>query len=101
MPRNRVAVLGAGPAGLWTALTLLENTPGLDVTVLEAEGAPGGLTASFSHNGLVFDHGSHRLHPATRPDILDRIRDMIGWTPKTSLEQTLAMVVEYEKGRLG
>ena len=77
MPR-RVVILGAGPAGLWTALTLLERRLGLDVVVLEGETTPGGLTASFDYRGLVFDYGSHRLHPATRPDILERIREMLG-----------------------
>ena len=74
----RIAVLGAGPAGLWTALTILERHPGFDVTVLEAEDRPGGLTASFEYRGIVFDYGSHRLHPATEPAILDRIREMLG-----------------------
>lgn len=75
---RRVVILGAGPAGLWTALTLLERRLGLDVIVLEGERTPGGLTASFDYRGLVFDYGSHRLHPATRPDILERIRGMLG-----------------------
>jgi protoporphyrinogen oxidase len=74
----RITVLGAGPAGLWTALTLLERDQGFDVTVLEADDSPGGLTASFGYRGLTFDYGSHRLHPATSPDILERIRGMLG-----------------------
>jgi len=29
----------------------------------------------------------------------DRISEIIGWKPKTSLEETLNKVVDYEKGR--
>jgi UDP-glucose 4-epimerase len=32
-----------------------------------------------------------------RKPSLDRINAMIGWAPKTSLEQTLEMVVDFEK----
>jgi protoporphyrinogen oxidase len=75
---NRVVILGAGPAGLWTALTLLEDTPGLDVTVIEEEQVPGGITGSFEYRGITFDYGSHRLHPSTSPEILAKIGAMLG-----------------------
>lgn len=74
----RVVILGAGTAGLWSALTLLERKLDLEVTVIESEPVPGGIAGSFEHNGLMYDYGSHRLHPATRPDILERLREILG-----------------------
>lgn len=73
-----MAVLGGGPCGLWTALELLSRHPGLNVSVLEREEFPGGLAGSFPREGLVWDQGSHRLHPAAPADILDRARELLG-----------------------
>ncbi|MCK4806085.1 MAG: FAD-dependent oxidoreductase [Candidatus Aegiribacteria sp.] len=76
--KQRVTILGAGPAGLWTALSLLERSGDYEITVIEKEDTPGGITASFKYKGLTFDYGSHRLHPVTSPDILDKILEMLG-----------------------
>jgi protoporphyrinogen oxidase len=76
--KNRVVILGAGTAGLWTALTLAETQPDLDVTLVEMKDSPGGITGSFDYRGITFDYGSHRLHPATPPPILERISGMLG-----------------------
>ena len=48
------------------------------VVVIERQPAVGGLAASFEFAGLYFDHGSHRLHPATDPEILADIRSLLG-----------------------
>lgn len=76
--KQKVAILGAGPAGLWTALTLLEKFNDLEITVIEKENYPGGITASFQYKGMIFDYGSHRLHPATDPQLLSKISGMLG-----------------------
>ncbi len=76
--KQKITILGAGPAGLWTALSLLERSGNYEVTVIEKEDTPGGITASFQHKGITFDYGSHRLHPVTRPDIMEKIREMLG-----------------------
>ena len=73
-----VLVLGGGSAGLWAALSLLESHPGLGVTVIEREGFPGGMAASFTERGLTFDFGSHRLHPSSAGRILDSVRSLLG-----------------------
>lgn len=73
-----VAVLGAGPAGLWVAKTLLELHPELNVTVIEEENSPGGITGSFIYRDLVFDYGSHRLHPAASEKVLNQIHNLLG-----------------------
>lgn len=75
---RKIAVLGAGPAGLWVAKTLLETHPDLDVTVIDRNVTPGGMTASFSYRDIVFDFGSHRLHPAASHELLRDIRHLLG-----------------------
>lgn len=71
-----VTVLGAGPAGLAAALELAES--GVNVTVIELQDHVGGNAASFEFGGVHVDYGSHRLHPASPPQVLDRIRRLLG-----------------------
>lgn len=75
---GRIIILGAGPAGLWTALELLTAHPGLEVTLIERGSSVGGIAGSFSSHGLVFDYGSHRLHPASEGPVLDSVRSLLG-----------------------
>jgi protoporphyrinogen oxidase len=72
-----IIILGAGPAGLGAALRL-RRTGAARVTVLERGSHVGGNAASFSINGHYVDFGSHRLHPACEPVILDDIRELLG-----------------------
>ena len=46
--------------------------------VIERQPSVGGLAASFEFDGLYLDHGSHRLHPATDPEILADLRRLLG-----------------------
>lgn len=71
-----LAVLGAGPAGLAAAWRAARR--GLSVLVLERAADIGGMTASFEVAGVRVDLGSHRLHPATPPDLLAALRDRLG-----------------------
>ena len=74
-----ILILGAGPAGLALAVQLLRRPDlGAEVIVVEQNASVGGLTASFEYEGLHFDYGSHRLHPATAPYILQDIRSLLG-----------------------
>ena len=75
--KHKVAILGAGPAGLWTALSLYEKYSDIDITLIEKENSPGGITGSFQYKDMTFDYGSHRLHPATAPALLKKISDML------------------------
>ncbi len=74
MKKPHVAILGAGPAGLGAAWQLRKQGKAR-VTVLEQKEAVGGNAGSFELAGLNVDYGSHRLHPATEPNIL---RDLQG-----------------------
>ncbi len=79
MPERRpgVVILGAGPAGLGAAYKLAGR--GLfDVTVVERQSLVGGNAGSFEIAGLRVDYGSHRLHPACAPEILQDIQGMLG-----------------------
>jgi protoporphyrinogen oxidase len=58
----RVAVLGAGPAGLGAALRLARDGRA-HAQVIEARDHVGGNAASFELEGVHCDFGSHRLHP--------------------------------------
>jgi protoporphyrinogen oxidase len=77
--KQKVIILGAGPAGLALAIKLLRRRElKNEVLVIEQNPYVGGITASFEYEGLVFDYGSHRLHPSTAEDILQDIRDLLG-----------------------
>src|SRR5258706_15367902 len=58
--RQRVVIIGAGPAGLTAAWELAEAGV-RDVTVLEATRAVGGLSQSGEDKGNRMDIGGHRL----------------------------------------
>ena len=73
---NRIVVLGAGPAGLGAALGLARR--GIEVDVLERGALVGGNAGSFDLADIRVDYGSHRLHPATDPEIFEEIRSLLG-----------------------
>lgn len=73
---TKVVILGAGPAGLAAALELAEV--GVDVALIEQQAYVGGNASSFDFGGVNVDYGSHRLHPASDPRVLARIRQLLG-----------------------
>ncbi|MEO7041280.1 MAG: FAD-dependent oxidoreductase [Gemmatimonadaceae bacterium] len=71
-----VVVLGGGPAGVGAAFQL-RRLGRARVTLIEANPAVGGNSGSFDHAGQRLDYGSHRLHPACDPAILEDIRTVL------------------------
>ena len=57
-----VLIIGAGPAGLTAGLELLRKAGDeYSVTILEASGRIGGISATVRHNGNCMDLGGHRF----------------------------------------
>ena len=73
----RVAILGAGPAGLGAAWQLARSGKA-EAIVLEQTANVGGNSGSFELDGLPLDYGSHRLHPSCHPEILADLRGLLG-----------------------
>ncbi len=71
-----ITILGAGPAGLGAAFRAAQA--GHQVTIVERAGRVGGLAGSFEVAGVMVDHGSHRLHPATEPHLLEELKRLLG-----------------------
>lgn len=74
---TRVAVLGGGPAGVGAAWRL-QRSGDAQAVVIERGDSVGGNAGSFTHDGHILDYGSHRLHRACDPAILDDIRSFLG-----------------------
>jgi protoporphyrinogen oxidase len=94
---QRVAVIGAGPAGLWAARRATQA--GHDVVVHERGARPGGMAASFEVDGVRVDHGSHRLHPATDDAILREVDALLHgtlqWRPRNGRIRLLGRWVRF------
>lgn len=58
--RERVVIIGAGPAGLTAAYELLKHG-GYEIDIIERLGIPGGISRTEEHNGNRFDIGGHRF----------------------------------------
>ncbi|MCA1636953.1 MAG: NAD(P)/FAD-dependent oxidoreductase [Acidobacteria bacterium] len=59
---KRVAIIGAGPAGLTAAYSLLKKSKEAEVTVLEADPEyVGGISRTVKYKGFRFDIGGHRF----------------------------------------
>ncbi|HLM60490.1 MAG TPA: FAD-dependent oxidoreductase, partial [Pyrinomonadaceae bacterium] len=83
---KRVVIIGAGPAGLTTAYSLLKKSKETEVTVIEADPRyVGGISRTVEYKGFRFDIGGHRFFSKSKEvedfwteilpnDMLDRPR---------------------------
>jgi UDP-galactopyranose mutase len=72
-----VLIVGAGPTGL-SAARRLDQTGRDDWLLLEREGAPGGLAASFADEaGFTWDLGGHVVH-SHYPEFSDFVAEVMG-----------------------
>jgi protoporphyrinogen oxidase len=71
-----VVILGAGPAGVGASLQLARRDKA-ETVVVEQRHDVGGNSGSFDLDGLPVDYGSHRLHPACHPEILNDLRELL------------------------
>ena len=59
---RRVAIIGAGPAGLTAGYTLLKKDKNIDVTIFEADPEyVGGISRTVRYKDFRFDIGGHRF----------------------------------------
>lgn len=61
MGKQKVCIIGAGPAGLTAAYELLRRSPDYEVTLLEASGEIGGISRTVRYKGNRMDIGGHRF----------------------------------------
>jgi protoporphyrinogen oxidase len=78
--RGTAVIIGAGPAGLTTALELLRRT-GIQPLVLEKSAYMGGISRTVAYKGNRIDIGGHRFFSKS-----DRVMDW--WTSVLPVEQS-------------
>lgn len=71
----RIIVIGAGPAGLAAAYTLVDK--GANVTVFEKDSVVGGISRTVTKNGYRFDLGGHRFF-SKNPELNLFIENLLG-----------------------
>jgi protoporphyrinogen oxidase len=91
--KPKVVVLGAGPAGISAAWRL--TTMGYPVTVLERDGAVGGMGRTLKIGDLNVDFGPHTFHIRETPEskeILKTITPFFGENPLTLTRGTRVLL---------
>jgi predicted NAD/FAD-dependent oxidoreductase len=89
----RVAIVGAGIAGLWLARRLAEA--GHRVQVYEKARGPGGRVSTRRTERGHFDHGA-QYFTARDPDFLRQLED---WVARGVVERWQGSIVEMEAGK--
>ena len=91
--KQRVVILGAGPAGISAAWRLTKL--GFPVTVLERDGAVGGMGRTIKVGDYSVDFGPHTFHIRETPeskDILKTITPFFGDNPLTLVRGTRVLL---------
>ena len=93
MQKPKVVVLGAGPAGMSAAWRLTKH--GYPVTVLERDGAVGGMGRTIKVGDYAVDFGPHTFHIRETPEskeILKTITPFFGDNPLTLVRGTRVLL---------
>ena len=61
MKKQKVVIIGGGPAGLTAGYKLLKDSKNYEVVVLEASDSLGGISKTVSYKGNKMDLGGHRF----------------------------------------
>jgi protoporphyrinogen oxidase len=91
--KQRVVILGAGPAGISAAWRL--SKLGYPVTVLERDGAVGGMGRTIKVGDYSVDFGPHTFHIRETPEskqILETITPFFGKDPLTLVRGTRVLL---------
>src|SRR4051812_49683366 len=97
MSSDRIVVLGAGPAGMAAAWRLSEL--GHRVTVLEKDGAVGGMGKTIHLGPYAVDYGPHTFHIRETEEsraIHEAIRPLFGPDPLILTRGTRVLLREKE-----
>ena len=74
---RRIAIIGAGPAGLTAAYELLSRAPGrYEVRIFEESDMVGGISRTIQHKGNRMDIGGHRFF-SKNPQVMDWWKNMM------------------------
>ena len=93
MAKPKVVILGAGPAGISAAWRLTKL--GYPVTVLERDGAVGGMGRTINVGDYAVDFGPHTFHireTAESKEILKTITPFFGEDPLTLIRGTRVLL---------
>lgn len=91
MPQKRALIIGAGIAGIATAIRLAAK--GFTVEVFEANSYPGGKLSEFTKNGFRFDAGPSLF---TMPQYVDELFELAGKNPRDYFQhQKLDTICKY------
>ncbi len=100
---KNIVIIGAGPAGLTAAYTLLKNSKDCSVTILEESDKIGGISRTEKYKGNHIDIGGHRFF-SKDPEIMALWREILsaqGFPAKDDLllnrERTYTGTADPEK----
>lgn len=89
MKKQKVLIIGAGPAGLAAAYKLLKDSNKYDVTILEKEKEIGGLCKTISFKNKLLDYGVHFYRISEYKEFNDIVYNLIPIEDNDSINNNL------------
>ena len=93
--KEKVVIIGAGPAGLSVAYYLLKNTE-IKPIILEESEYIGGISRTHNHNGNRMDLGGHRFFTKS-DDVMNLWMELFPVQELPSIDQILLATEEQKK----